>query len=165
MLHVLEMAAREQIPVGFYGGESSTLDKLVRRMSERFPELQVVYTFSPPFRPLECQESAKITEEITTSGVRILFVGLGCPKQEIWMAEQRGKIPAVMLGVGAAFDFHAGSKPQAPPWVQTIGMEWFFRFLHEPRRLARRYLYYNPRFILLAAADLMGIYNKGTKEE
>ena len=75
------------------------------------------------------------------------------------MAEHKGKIPAVMLGVGAAFDFHAGKKPQAPTWMQAIGMEWMFRLLHEPRRLARRYLYNNPRFILLALADLLGILN------
>ena len=76
------------------------------------------------------------------------------------MAEHKGKIPAVMLGVGAAFDFLAGSKPQAPSWMQAIGLEWFFRLIHEPRRLARRYLYYNPRFVLLALADLLGILDK-----
>jgi N-acetylglucosaminyldiphosphoundecaprenol N-acetyl-beta-D-mannosaminyltransferase len=165
MLHVLEMAAREKIPVGFYGADDPTLERLVRRLCERFPGLQVAYAFSPPFRYLDKQESAKITEEISTSGVRILFVGLGCPKQERWMAEQKGKIPSVMLGVGAAFDFLAGSKPQAPTWMQAIGLEWLFRLLHEPRRLARRYLYNNPRFVLLALVDLLGILDKGKKEE
>jgi N-acetylglucosaminyldiphosphoundecaprenol N-acetyl-beta-D-mannosaminyltransferase len=164
MLHILEMAAREQIPVGFYGADEATLKILVGRMRERFPGLQVTYAYSPPFRPLDEQESDQITDEITASGVRILFVGLGCPKQEIWMAEHKGKIPTVMLGVGAAFDFHAGRKPQAPTWMQAIGLEWFFRLLHEPRRLARRYLYNNPRFILLALADLLGILERGKKE-
>jgi N-acetylglucosaminyldiphosphoundecaprenol N-acetyl-beta-D-mannosaminyltransferase len=80
------------------------------------------------------------------------------------MAEQQGKVPAVMLGVGAAFDFHAGTKSQAPAWMQAVGLEWFFRLIHEPRRLAKRYLYNNPRFILLALADLLGILDKGKKE-
>jgi len=164
MLHVLEMAAKEQIPVGFYGGDNHTLERLIKRMRERFLRLQVAYAYSPPFRPISRQESDKINNEIISSGARILFVGLGCPKQEIWMAEQKGKIPVVMLGVGAAFDFHAGIKLQAPAWMQAIGMEWLFRFLHEPRRLARRYLYNNPRFIVLALADLLGILDKREKE-
>jgi N-acetylglucosaminyldiphosphoundecaprenol N-acetyl-beta-D-mannosaminyltransferase len=89
--------------------------------------------------------------------VRILFIGLGCPKQEKWMAEHRGKINAVMLGVGAAFDFHAGVKPQAPAWMQKIGLEWLYRLIAEPRRLWWRYLYHNPRFVILAVLDLLGI--------
>jgi N-acetylglucosaminyldiphosphoundecaprenol N-acetyl-beta-D-mannosaminyltransferase len=93
---------------------------------------------------------------INASSARILFVGLGCPKQEKWMAEHRGKVNAVMLGVGAAFDFHAGVKSQAPAWMQKIGLEWFYRFATEPRRLWRRYLYNNPRFVFLALADLLG---------
>jgi N-acetylglucosaminyldiphosphoundecaprenol N-acetyl-beta-D-mannosaminyltransferase len=164
MLHVLEMAAREKIPVGYYGGDERTLERLVPLMLERFPGLLVVYKFSPPFRPLDKQESTQIIENITASGARILFVGLGCPKQEIWMAEHKGQVPAVMLGVGAAFNFLAGTKPQAPSWMQAVGLEWFFRLIHEPRRLARRYLYNNPRFILLALADLLGMLGKGNKE-
>jgi N-acetylglucosaminyldiphosphoundecaprenol N-acetyl-beta-D-mannosaminyltransferase len=164
MLHVLEMAAEEQIPVGFYGSNDQTLQKLLLRLKKLYPKLKVAYAFSPPFRPLDEQESAKIIEDISASGARILFVGLGCPKQEKWMAEQKGKIPAVMLGVGAAFDFHAGTKSQAPAWMQAIGLEWFFRLIHEPRRLAKRYLYNNPRFILLALADLLGILDRGKKE-
>jgi N-acetylglucosaminyldiphosphoundecaprenol N-acetyl-beta-D-mannosaminyltransferase len=164
MLHVVEMAAREKIPVGFYGSNDQTLQKLILRLSGLYPGLKVAYAYSPPFRPLDVQESAQITRDIAASGAHILFVGLGCPKQELWMAEQQGKIPAVMLGVGAAFDFHAGTKSQAPAWMQAIGLEWFFRLFHEPRRLAKRYLYNNPRFILLALADLLGILDKGNKE-
>jgi len=164
MLYLVEMAAREKIPVGFYGSTDQTLQKLIERLRDLYSGLQVVYAFSPPFRPLDEKESAKIAQEITTSGVRILFVGLGCPKQEKWMAEKKGQIHAVMLGVGAAFDFHAGTKSQAPSWMQAIGLEWFFRLIHEPRRLAKRYLYNNPRFILLALADLLGILERGKKE-
>jgi len=159
MLHVLERAEKEHIPVGFYGSDDKTLNKLVSRLRERFPSLLVAYVFSPPFRNLDNREDTEIIKEITDSNTRILFVGLGCPKQELWMAEHKGKFSAIMLGVGAAFDFHAGNKPQAPTWMQAIGMEWLFRLLHEPRRLAKRYLYNNPRFILLALLELMGILN------
>lgn len=156
MLNVLSMAARENIPVGFYGGAPQVLDVLVERMQEQYEGLNVVYSYSPPFRELTQQEKNEIAETINQSGARILFVGLGCPKQERWMAEHCGRVNAVMLGVGAAFDFHAGVKPQAPAWMQRLGLEWLFRLLAEPRRLWRRYLYHNSRFIFLAIADLLG---------
>jgi N-acetylglucosaminyldiphosphoundecaprenol N-acetyl-beta-D-mannosaminyltransferase len=105
-------------------------------------------------------EDSMLVKKINDSDVQILFVGLGCPKQEIWMADHRNKVKAVMIGVGAAFDFHAGTKPQAPSWMQEIGMEWLFRLFTEPRRLWKRYLYHNPRFILLAIADLLGLLRK-----
>jgi N-acetylglucosaminyldiphosphoundecaprenol N-acetyl-beta-D-mannosaminyltransferase len=158
MLHVLESAARENIPVGFFGGAPEVLGALVKRMKGRYEGLDVVYSYSPPFRELSQQEDDEITRSIDRSGARILFVGLGCPKQEIWMAEHRGSVNAVMLGVGAAFDFHAGVKSQAPRWIQNIGLEWLFRLLTEPRRLWKRYLYHNPRFIFLAIADLLGLF-------
>lgn len=160
MLCVLEMAAREQIPVGFYGGEPDTLQQLVARMKTAFPRLQISYAFSPPFRPLRNEENVELREAIIASGTRILFVGLGCPRQEQWIDARRGYIPAVMIGVGAAFDFHAGRKPQAPAWMQKMGLEWLFRVWTEPRRLWKRYLYHNPRFIVLAMADLLG-FSKG----
>jgi N-acetylglucosaminyldiphosphoundecaprenol N-acetyl-beta-D-mannosaminyltransferase len=156
MLHVLASAARENIPIGFYGSAPDVLKLLVERMRARYEGLNIVYWYSPPFRAMTLEEDARKIREINQSGARILFVGLGCPKQEIWMSEHRGKIQAVMLGVGAAFDFHAGVRSQAPPWMQKIGMEWIFRFANEPRRLWRRYLYHNPRFIILAIADLLG---------
>ena len=161
MLYVLEMAAQEGLPVGFYGGEPAMLESLVTRMMANFPSLKVCYAFSPPFRPLNRDETIHIQNEIIRSGAQILFVGLGCPKQEIWMAEHRGRVNAVMLGVGAAFDFHAGVKPQAPAWMQGLGLEWLFRLLTEPRRLWKRYLYHNPRFVVLAVADLLGVLKAG----
>ena len=160
MLNVLEAAAREKISVGFYGGKCEVLDALVQRIKERFEGLDVAYVYSPPFSAMSPQEDADAVEQINRSGARILFVGLGCPKQEIWMAEHRGRVRAVMLGVGAAFDFHAGVKPQAPAWMQDLGLEWLFRLCTEPRRLWKRYLYHNPRFVLLAAADLLGLLKK-----
>jgi N-acetylglucosaminyldiphosphoundecaprenol N-acetyl-beta-D-mannosaminyltransferase len=156
MLHVLEAAAREKFSVGFHGGQPEVLDALIKRMQARFPGLDVSYAASPPFRELSAQENTQAVEAVRLAGARVLFVGLGCPKQERWMAAQRGRIPAVMIGVGAAFDFHAGAKRQAPRWMQNIGLEWFFRLVSEPRRLWRRYLYHNPRFIILAIADLLG---------
>lgn len=160
MLHVLEAAARENIPVGFYGGKPEVLETLVSKMQARYAGLNVAYSCSPPFGELSRDEDAEIIRKINLSGTRILFVGLGCPKQEIWMAEHRGKVNAVMLGVGAAFDFHAGVKPQAPVWMQRLGLEWLFRLLTEPRRLWKRYLYHNPRFVILAIADLLGLSQK-----
>jgi N-acetylglucosaminyldiphosphoundecaprenol N-acetyl-beta-D-mannosaminyltransferase len=157
LLSVAEGAARDNIPVGFIGGEPQVVTDLVTHIQNRFPNLNVVYSFSPPFKPVTPQEDQRIVDEINQSGARILFVGLGCPKQEHWMAKHRGKISSVMLGVGAAFDFHAGHKKQAPVWMQRSGLEWLFRLLQEPDRLWRRYLYHNPRFILLIAAQLIGL--------
>jgi N-acetylglucosaminyldiphosphoundecaprenol N-acetyl-beta-D-mannosaminyltransferase len=153
----LEMAASENIPVGFYGGDADTLKKLVARMQASYPGLNVAYSFSPPFRALTYQENEDICQQIRSSGVRILFIGLGCPKQERWMAAHRGRIPAVMLGVGAAFDFHSGAVRQAPGWMQVSSLEWLYRFFQEPRRLWKRYVIHNPRFVILALAELLGI--------
>jgi N-acetylglucosaminyldiphosphoundecaprenol N-acetyl-beta-D-mannosaminyltransferase len=148
MLTVIEAAAREHVAIGLLGGKPQVLDELMKRLAAKFPALDIVYHFSPPFRPLDHTEDARIIDDINQSGARILFVGLGCPRQEMWMAEHAGKVRAVMLGVGAAFDFHAGAVRQAPGWMQRTGLEWAFRFSQEPARLWRRYLYHNPRFML-----------------
>jgi N-acetylglucosaminyldiphosphoundecaprenol N-acetyl-beta-D-mannosaminyltransferase len=160
MLHLMEAAAHQNLPVGFYGGHPEVLNALVSRMKARYEGLNVVFSYSPPFRELSLEEDKAIVEQINQSGVNILFVGLGCPKQEIWMATHRGQVQAVMLGVGAAFDFHAGVKPQAPGWMQRLGLEWLFRLFTEPRRLWKRYLYHNPRFVVLAVADLLGLLKR-----
>jgi len=152
---VCQLATEQGVPVGFYGGAEDVLGTLTARLERRFPRLQVVYRSSPPFRPLTPEEERQTVEGLHRSGARILFVGLGAPKQERWMAGHRGQVDAVMLGVGAAFDFLAGRKRQAPRLVQRLGLEWLFRLAHEPRRLWRRYLYRNPRFIALFAAQLL----------
>lgn len=153
--YLIAAAARNAVPVGFYGGASpERLDRLTTMLQAQYPGLHVAYAYSPPFRPLSAEEDAQVVREITASGARILFVGLGCPKQGRWMAGHRGRIPATMVGVGAAFDFLAGIKPQAPRWVQAIGMEWCFRLLCEPRRLWKRYLKNNPRFVALFLLQL-----------
>lgn len=154
---VLAAAEQAGIPVGFYGGSRAVLERLVERVEERFPRLAVPYAYSPPFRPLALEEEARITDEINRSGARILFVGLNSPKQDRWMARSRGRVSAVMLGVGAAFDFLAGAKPQAPRWMMGAGLEWAFRLATEPRRLWKRYLKHNPRFLAFFAIELLGL--------
>jgi N-acetylglucosaminyldiphosphoundecaprenol N-acetyl-beta-D-mannosaminyltransferase len=152
---VCEAAAERGVPVGFYGGTEDVVARMTANLGRRVPGLRVVYRHSPPFRRLTDDETAADLSAIRRSGARILFVGLGCPKQERWMAAQRGKLDAVMLGVGAAFDFLAGTKAQAPRALQRLGLEWCFRLAHEPRRLWRRYLRHNPRFVLLFAAQML----------
>ena len=157
MVQVLETAARENMPVGFYGTSAPTMELLLAKVRQRFPSLRIAYAYSPPFRPLTAEEDARVTARINESGARILFVGLGAPKQERWMAAHRGSVRAVMLGVGAAFDFLAGIKPQAPGWMQRAGLEWLFRLLSEPLRLGPRYLRHNPRFLALFTLQLLGL--------
>jgi N-acetylglucosaminyldiphosphoundecaprenol N-acetyl-beta-D-mannosaminyltransferase len=152
---LLQAAQASCIPVGFYGGSDATLAMLIREVRRRYPQMEIACAISPPFRALSAAEDGEITEEITKSGARMLFVGLGCPKQERWIMAHRGGIPAVMFGVGAAFDFLAGSKPQAPRWMMRNGLEWVFRVASEPRRLAIRYLKHNPRFVVLSLHQLM----------
>lgn len=154
MLHVCAAAEREGIPVGLYGGRPERMGALIAELEHRFPKLPIVYQHSPPFRPLTEKEKGEVIDGVSASGARILFVGLGCPKQEIWMADHRGKIPAVMLGVGAAFDFHAGHVLQAPAFVQAAGLEWAFRLAMEPRRLWRRYTRVVPTFSWRLARQL-----------
>ncbi len=156
-LQVLDAAARNGLSVGFYGSSAVTIRRLAANMRVRFPSLQIAYSFSPPFGPLGPEEDDQVVRDINASGARILFVGLSTPKQERWMAEHRGRVRAVMLGVGAAFDFLAGVKPQAPRWMQRAGLEWLFRFLAEPRRLGPRYLRHNPRFVALFTLQFLGL--------
>jgi N-acetylglucosaminyldiphosphoundecaprenol N-acetyl-beta-D-mannosaminyltransferase len=142
------------LPIGLYGGSPEVLEGLRERLLARHPLLRVVFAASPPFRPETEAEDASTVQAIEASGARILFVGLGCPKQERWMAAHREALGCVMLGVGAAFDFLAGAKRQAPAWMQRSGLEWLFRLASEPRRLWRRYLICNPRFIVGFARQL-----------
>ena len=156
-LLVFEAAAARSIPIGFFGAQPDVLQRMISNAKSRYPGLTVVYDESPPFRPLTEEDHAKTIAAIRESGAKILFVGLGCPKQERWMHEMRGRIPAVMLGVGAAFDFVAGTTRQAPRWMMNSGLEWFFRVLIEPRRLWKRYFILNPRFVSLLLMQLTGI--------
>ncbi|MDP1864110.1 MAG: WecB/TagA/CpsF family glycosyltransferase [Thiobacillus sp.] len=146
--------AAENLPVYFYGSTESTLVLLEKALRARFPALQMAME-SPPFRALTEGEDVKTVDKINASGAGIVFVGLGCPKQERWMAEHRGKINAVMIGVGAAFDFHAGTVSRAPAWMRNNGLEWLHRLASEPGRLWKRYLVTNTLFIVGAARQLL----------
>lgn len=161
MLLVLERAANEGVPIGLFGASQECIDILVRDLPDRFPGLEIVYAVSPPFRKPSEEEDEATVRAIIESGSRILFVGLGCPKQEQWMFEHRGRVPAAMLGVGAAFDMHAGLIKRAPKWMRHVGIEWLHRLLSEPRRLFYRYLIYSPRFFLLFAKQRLGWKPRG----
>lgn len=133
----------------FYGGAEGVPDRLADRLRSRFRGLRVAGTYSPPFRELTSEEDAAVVRRIDDSGADIVWVGLSTPKQERWMAAHVGRLTApVLVGVGAAFDFHSGRKRQAPSWMQRNGLEWLFRTLQEPRRLGPRYLRNNPAFML-----------------
>ena len=139
----------------FYGGGDGVADLLARRLSRRFSGLCVAGTYTPPFRPLSPEEDEEVVARINEAAPDIVWVGLSTPKQEFWMAEHAGRLEApVLIGVGAAFDFHAGLKAQAPRWMQQSGLEWLFRLGTEPRRLWKRYLMNNPAFVWLALQEL-----------
>jgi N-acetylglucosaminyldiphosphoundecaprenol N-acetyl-beta-D-mannosaminyltransferase len=151
MLAVCERAARENLPVYLYGSRSAVLDALSQRLVHRFPGLIVAGMRPSRFRPLITAEKREVVDEIRRSGAAITFVGLGCPRQEVWAYEYRDALAMPILAVGAAFDFNAGLLPQAPPQLQALGLEWAFRLLHEPTRLWRRYLFLNPAYLALLA--------------
>jgi N-acetylglucosaminyldiphosphoundecaprenol N-acetyl-beta-D-mannosaminyltransferase len=145
---LLREAERRAILVGFYGGRPETLTKLRTRLETDYPSLKVAYVYSPPFRRLSNDERLQDIAAINASGTQLLFVGLGSPKQEIWMSQNYRLLNCVCLGVGAVFEFLAGEKVLPPLWIQRIGMTWLVRLCQEPRRLARRNLY-SPVFALM----------------
>jgi N-acetylglucosaminyldiphosphoundecaprenol N-acetyl-beta-D-mannosaminyltransferase len=133
----------------FYGSSEDTLDKLRQTIISRFPGIQIAGMYSPPFRQLTSEEETDIIKTINGSNADIVWVGLGAPKQELWIGHAAEQLTApVVAAVGAAFDFHAGTVDQAPDWMQNHGLEWLYRLVKEPRRLWHRYCYYNPLFIL-----------------
>jgi N-acetylglucosaminyldiphosphoundecaprenol N-acetyl-beta-D-mannosaminyltransferase len=155
-LLLCQAAAREGWSCSFYGGAPGVADALAAEMTRRFPGLLVAGVRSPPFRALAPEEDAAEVEALNACGAAIVFVGLGCPKQERWMADHRDRLRApALLGVGAAFDFHTGRVRQAPRWMMGLGLEWLFRMAQEPRRLARRYLVYNPLFLFHTVLQLL----------
>ncbi len=145
-----ERAARRGTPIYLYGGRGDAERELLgERLVERYPGLRIAGGASPPFRPLTLAEDERLLADIDASGAQVVWVGTGQPKQEQWMHRMRPRLRAPLLvGVGAAFDFHAGLVKQAPPWMQRNGLEWCYRLIREPRRLWRRYARYNPRFVV-----------------
>lgn len=158
-INLCRFAEDAGLSVGFYGGRQEVLDAILVRTVREFPMMNIAYAYAPPFRKLSEEEDAEVMAGLRRSAPDILFVGLGCPKQENWMAAHRDELKAVMVGVGAAFDFYAGNLREAPKWLSNIGLEWLFRLAMEPRRLWRRYLVLNPRFMWLAARQLIGRKN------
>ncbi len=139
-----------------YGSTPETLAQLQAKLEEIAPAAEIVGSFSPPFRDMTPAEGDEAMEAIRTSGADVVWVGLGMPKQELWMHEIRPELPGVaLLGVGAAFDFLAGTKKQAPAWMQKAGLEWLFRLIQEPRRLWRRYIWNNPAYAVLLTLQVL----------
>lgn len=142
-----KFASSQPQSIYLYGGSSQTLGLLQTKLLETFPTLKIAGAFSPPYRDLTVDEKQEVIDRINQSGAGTVWVSLGCPKQEVWMAESKHHINAVMIGVGAAFDYHAGTIRRAPIWMQNAGLEWLYRLCSEPRRLFKRYLVTNTLFI------------------
>lgn len=149
MERLFEVSEKEGYSHYFYGSTEETLELLMKSVTKKHPKLRIAGAYSPPFRPLKDEEEAIIIKEINSIKPDILWVGLGAPKQEIWMHNHRNKIDSLMIGVGAGFDYHAGKIKRAPKWIQNLSLEWFFRLLQEPKRLWKRYLYTNIKFLYL----------------
>nr|RDS94757.1 glycosyltransferase [Cereibacter sphaeroides f. sp. denitrificans] len=156
MLRLCAQAAREGLPIYLYGSTEAVVEKLAAALQARFPGLVVAGREPSVFRPLEPQERRALAARIRASGARLVFIGLGCPRQELFAWENRDLIGLPQICVGAAFDFHAGNKRQAPRWMQDLSLEWLFRLSQEPRRLFRRYAYTNSVFLLALARQLLG---------
>ena len=147
MEEVLKTSAQKGYRHYFYGSTEETLEKLRQQLEERCPGLQVAGMYSPPFRPLTDEEKANVIEIINQANADFVWVGLGAPKQEKWMAEHQGIIKGFMVGVGAAFDYYAGNIQRAPQWMQKFNLEWLFRLMQDPKRLFKRYFSTNTKFI------------------
>ena len=158
-----ELAAKEGLPVFFLGGSEKTLQALNNVIATQFPTLKVAGSFSPPMLPQKPVVDTALAERINSSGARIVFVGLGCPKQEFWMEAYTEQLSAILIGVGAAFDFTAGILPRAPLWMQKRGLEWLHRLVAEPRRLFKRDLVTNTLFCWYLAVERLQGYLRGGK--
>ncbi len=158
MLEVCRRAEAEKLPVFLYGSKAETLHALNRSLCAHFPNLQIAGMRASLFRTLSSDEIADIAESIRVSGARIVFCGLGCPRQEIWVHEFKRVLAMPLIAVGAAFDFHAGLLAQAPRWMQRMGLEWLFRLRCEPLRLWRRYLILNPLYVLHFLLQWSGVH-------
>jgi N-acetylglucosaminyldiphosphoundecaprenol N-acetyl-beta-D-mannosaminyltransferase len=146
---LLQQMMLKQLPAFFYGGTPALLEKTEHYLRYAFPDLPIAGMYSPPFRPATPEEEEKLVKKINSSGAAVVLVILGCPKQEKWMASMKGKINAVMIGVGGALPVMVGMQKRAPAWLQNMGLEWLFRLMQEPRRLFRRYIITNSLFIYL----------------
>lgn len=155
MLRLCRRAAEVDVGIYLYGSRPAIIEDLRANLSRRFPALRILGYEAPPFRSLTAEEDKEVVERINDSGAGFVFIGLGSPLQESFAYEHRDTIKAVQLCVGAAFDFHAGSKKMAPGWMQRNGLEWLYRLISEPKRLWRRYLYTNSLFVWLFSKELL----------
>lgn len=147
MRMIFEQSAEKKYRHYFYGSTDETLEKLKSKLFEKYPDIRIAGMYSPPFRPMTEEEDEKIIEEINKTNPDFVWIGLGAPKQENWMASHKGKINGLMVGVGAGFDYHADNIKRAPRWMQNVGLEWMYRLLQDPKRLLKRYLMTNTKFI------------------
>lgn len=162
---LLRMADSKNLPVYFYGGTQKMLEETEECVRKRFPGIPIAGMFSPPFRPLNEKEKFDVAERIRNSGAKIVFVSLGCPKQEKWMAEMKNEINAVMVGIGGALPVLIGWQKRAPMWMERNGLEWLFRLYQEPKRLFRRYAFTNTIFLYLLVKETIKtrLSNNNTK--
>lgn len=166
MTRMCDAAARKKLPIYLYGSRSEVLSKLASNLISRFPDLIIAGTSPSRFRQITADENRQIHQSIVASGARLVFVGLGCPRQEVWAFENSPGLSMPVIAVGAAFDFHSGMSPQAPQRMQNSGLEWLFRLWQEPRRLWKRYLLLNPLFcwdLLLQRAGIFRFPLEDTK--
>ncbi len=163
-LRLCAAAAAENVPIFMFGATEEMLELLVGNLRSRFPQLTIAGCRASRFRKLSPIERDELATEINTSGAGLCFVGLGCPRQEIFAYEMRDHLKMPQIAVGAAFAFHAGLLSQAPPWMQRHGLEWLYRLTREPKRLWRRYLYLNPGFLTLLGLQRLGLYAKSNND-
>lgn len=158
MLHTCARAATEEIPIFLMGGDQKLLDELSAALTQKFPGLRIAGTRPSKFRQLDINEKQELIDEVRASGAKITFVGLGCPRQEVFAYEFSDALSMPLLAVGAAFAFHAGQLAQAPHWMQRAGLEWAFRFSKEPLRLWKRYMYLNPLYVTLLGLQMTRVH-------
>lgn len=153
MTEIFQVSAKKGYRHYFYGSSEATLRKLEKRLKECYPGIEIAGVYSPPYESKIKKDYQQDVDRINRANADFIWIGLGAPKQELWMYQQKGKVNGVMLGVGAGFDFHAGVVKRAPEWMQKCGLEWFYRLLQEPGRLGKRYLNTNLRFIRLCMLE------------
>lgn len=157
MLHLCRRAADDGVPIYLYGGSPEVADQLQQNLQQMLPDLQIAGWEAPPFRELTAEEDRQVIDRINSSGAGLVFIGLGCPKQDQFAHAHRNTINAVQVCVGAAFDFHAGAKSTAPAWMQQRGLEWLYRLIQEPQRLWRRYLATNSSYLVRLGWSLLNV--------
>lgn len=157
MLKICERASQERLPIYLYGSQSSVIDKLSKNLANKFPNLIIAGSQPSRFRQISYAERDEVCKKINNSNATLVFVGLGCPRQEVWVYEYRNFLSMPLIAIGAAFDFHAGTLLQAPSVLQRLGLEWFFRLIHEPKRLWKRYMLFNPIYLIMLLLQKSGL--------